>query len=477
MTDSLESWQPARLFPITGIGGAPEQERRAASAFLAVLQAVYEFGRTLTMRLGAPAASTIETFIEVPFKYGGKLYRPDGLIRVTRGQREWSVLVEFKTGHNRLQADQVSTYLDIARDLELDGVLTVSHEIPTTPGVHPVQVDGRKLRKVQLHHLSWGQIHTEALIEQFNQSVADQDQAWILSEFIRYLEEPKSGALDFDDMGPSWVSVRDGSGRQTLRANDQETLDVVARFDQLVSFSGMALSRRLGVLVRPVLTPKELADPPGRLQAQAALIARTGHLEGSLFVPRAVAPLDLVVDLRANRIDCSVTIDAPREGRASTRVNWLLRQLKEAPPQLQVRASMTRTKVGPSFSLSDLAVKDKSLVSDPSFDIRSFTLTLSQSAGTKGGQRKGSFVASVTGLIDRFYEEVVQHLKSWTAPPIKIKPSEPIDSDGPSETVAIDGERAAVADDLTSSPTPASTVAEIVSVPSVGSESSSQDTR
>jgi hypothetical protein len=137
---------------------------------------------------------------------------------------------------------------------------------------------------------------------------------------------------------------------------------------------------------------------------------------------------------------------------------------------------MTRTKVGPSFSLSDLAVKDKSLVSEPNFDIRSFTLTLSQSAGTKGGQRKGSFVASVTGLVDRFYEEVVQHLKSWIAPPLKVKPSEATELDGSSEKVAIDGERAAVADDLTSSPTPA-TVAEIVSVPSVGSESSSQDTR
>ena len=88
-----EKWQPARLFPITGIGGQPEQERRGCSAFLAVLQSVREFGRALTMRCGAPAG-TIETFIEVPFTLGEIKFRPDGLIRVSRGQKSWTALVE-----------------------------------------------------------------------------------------------------------------------------------------------------------------------------------------------------------------------------------------------------------------------------------------------------------------------------------------------------------------------------------------------
>jgi hypothetical protein len=264
-------------------------------------------------------------------------------------------------------------------------------------------------------------------------------------------------------MGPSWVTVRDSSARQTLRAVDKETLDVVARFDQLVNFAGMSLSRRLGVLVRPVLAAKELADQTARLQAQAALVARMGQLNGSLHVPNAAAPLDLVVDLRANRVDCSVTLDAPREGRAGTRVNWLLRQLKDAPPQLQVRASAARSRdAGPSLSLGDLSSKTKSLVSGQNADIRSFTLTLSQSAGTKRGQGNGSFVASVTGLVDRFYGEVVQQLKVWSPSAPKVKPSETSASDG----IVIDGEHAAVADELTSGPAPSMVVAELVSASS-----------
>src|SRR4051812_40951305 len=94
-----ESWHEARLIPTSGINGAEEQERRATSALLAVVTAVREFGRGLTQPLGAPAGN-IEAFIEVPFVLGEKKCFPDGLIRVTRGQRTWTALVEVKTGNN-----------------------------------------------------------------------------------------------------------------------------------------------------------------------------------------------------------------------------------------------------------------------------------------------------------------------------------------------------------------------------------------
>jgi hypothetical protein len=291
-------WQPARLFPITGIGGADEQERRGCSALLAVIQSVREFGRSLTSRCGAPAGN-IETFIEVPFVKDGAKFRPDGVIRVTRGRRSWVALVEVKAGRNDLLPQQVTNYLDIAREHNFDAVITISHQVATTPGVHPVSVNRQKLRKVGLNHLSWSRIHTEALIQQTHHSVADPDQAWLLSEFIRYIEEPKSGALDFDDMGPSWVSVRDATAQQTLRANDPETLDVVARFDQLVAFCGMELSRRLGVHVEQRLSKGDLSDQANRLQGQSSALAKTGQLAGSLQVPNAAVPIDVIVDLRA----------------------------------------------------------------------------------------------------------------------------------------------------------------------------------
>ena len=140
-----ESWHEARLIPTSGINGAEEQERRATSALLAVLGAVREFGRAFVKPYGAPAGN-LECFIEVPFVIGDRRLYPDGLIRVARGTKSWTALVEVKTGPNQLQTEQLENYLDIARDQGFDAVITISNEIPAVAGQHPTKVDKRKLR-------------------------------------------------------------------------------------------------------------------------------------------------------------------------------------------------------------------------------------------------------------------------------------------------------------------------------------------
>lgn len=407
--------------------GADEQERRGSSAFLAVLSSVREFGRDVTALLGAPAGQ-IETFIEVPFTLGDQHYRPDGLIRVTRGKRSWVALLEAKTGRNQLNAAQVAAYVDIANEQSFDAVVTISNEIATTPGVHPVNVDKRKLKRVSLHHLSWSQVHTEALIERANRAISDPDQAWILSEFIRYLEYEKSGALDFDDMGPAWVTVRDACLRQTVRASDKETLEVVAKFDQLVSFAAMRLSRQLGVHVQPAIARKDILNPGARVQGQATTLAKTGQLTGGIIVPNAVAPISVALDLRASRVDVALAIGAPSSGRQATRINWLLRQLDGAPPVLHVRARVTHARGdGPSKSLAVLLEEPLALLEDRHAEIATFTLTLSKTTGTKRGQGRGSFVGSVLDAVDSFYSDVVQHLRPWADLAPKVKTPEAAD--------------------------------------------------
>jgi hypothetical protein len=305
-----DGWEVARLIPVSGISGAEEQERRGASALMAVLSSVREFGRAITGPLGAPAG-TISTFIEVPFPLGDRQVRPDGLIRVSRGNRTWTALVEVKTGRNDLQAPQLEAYLDVARERQFDVVLTISNQLVTAPGEHPTMVDKKKLKKVSLLHLSWSQIHTEAVIERVNRSVADPDQAWILAELIRYLEHPWSGAVDFDDMGTFWVTVRDSVANRTLRASDKGAADVVGHFGQLVSFAGMRLSRTLGVDVRSALSRAEVKDLGAHTQTGVAKLVDTGILHGALRVPNAAAAFDITADLRSGLITCSIGVDAP----------------------------------------------------------------------------------------------------------------------------------------------------------------------
>ena len=167
-----------------------------------------EYGRALTQPLDAPAG-TIESYIEVPFIWAEKKCFPDDLIRVRRRQRSWTALMEVKTGTNELDAAQLETYLDVAKEAGFDAVVTISNEIPAVTGMHPTKaVDKRKLRTVALHHHSWSHILADAVMQKEHRGVADPDQAWLLGELIRYLEHPRSGALEFDDIGAAWVGVR-----------------------------------------------------------------------------------------------------------------------------------------------------------------------------------------------------------------------------------------------------------------------------
>lgn len=429
MTD--ESWNEARLIPTSGINGADEQERRATSALLAVMSAVREFGRALMQPFGAPTGK-VETFIEVPFDLGDTRMFPDGLIRVSRGQRCWTALVEVKTGTNDLAAEQLENYLDIAKDRGFQALITISNQIPAVAGQHPTKIDRRRLKSVEIYHLSWSQVLTEAVMQKEHRGIADSDQAWILGELIRYLEHPRSGALEFDDMGGSWVGVRDAVRAGTLRAHDRGVQEVAARFDALLRFAGLQLGRKLGADVTQVLSRRELSDPASRAQTLVNSLCSTGCLSGALRIPDAVGHLVVCVDLRAGQVSCHVDIDAPREGRSTTRVNWLLRQMRAASDDVRIEASAVHQRGdGRAELLGRVRMDPSLLVADTKRELRAFRIASTVAAATKRGRGQGSFIDSVLSAIDSFYGDVLQHLKAWSAAPPRLR--EPLDP-GPTQS-------------------------------------------
>jgi hypothetical protein len=301
-------------------------------------------------------------------------------------------------------------------------VMTVSNEIPSVAGAHPTAVDRRKLKKVPLQHLSWTQVLTRAVMQKDHQGVSDPDQAWILGELIRYLEHPRSGAMEFESMGGSWVAVRDAVQARTLRANDKGAAEVAGRWDQLISYAGLRLGRQLGVDVHPTLSRKELADPTVRATALLDRLASEGVLDGGLRIPNAVGPIGIVADLRASTVTVFVDVDAPREGRPTTRVNWLVRQLKDAPDSLRVDCYALHARTSTSELLKTVRENPAILVADAKREIRSFRIAQSAPMGSKSGQGRGSFIGSVLDLVDDFYRSTMQNLKPWAAAPPKLRP-------------------------------------------------------
>ena len=388
---------------------------RATSALLAVLGSVREFGTAILRPLGGPAG-VISTFIEVQFESSdGRKVRPDGVIRVSRGTKSWTALVEVKTGSSNLGKEQVESYLDVARDNGFDAVLTISNQLASAENVHPVEVDKRKVKKVALYHLSWTEVLSIAVAQRVHRGVSDPDQAWILAELIRYLEHPRSGALDFADMGASWVAVREALSAGTLRTTDKGLAEVVSSWEQLLRFAALRLERELGTGVQVVISRKEQADLALRKARLTEELVNNHVLSGTLRVPNTVGDIEVVADLRGNRCQVCVDVAAPLEGRPQTRVNWLTRQLHDAPDQLRIDAFALNARTSSSELLKVVKANPTVLLLDPNGELRRFRVAATSTLGSKRGTGKGSFIDSVLGSVDGFYELVLQRLRPWQA--------------------------------------------------------------
>ena len=415
------SWQPARIIPVSGIGSSAEAEQRATSALLAVLSIVRPFSKALLSPYGASKAdrAVVESYVEVTFKSdGGKAVRPDGLISVAYGTKApWTALVEVKTGTSNLDADQINSYWEIARREGFDAVLTVSNEIAPSPGVHPTPgLKQRANSKVQVHHISWTRVLTTAVTEKTHRGIDDPEQAWILGELIRYLEHDSSGALNFDDMGPNWNDIRDGARTGTLTARSEPVADIAQRWDQLLSFVALRLGADIGEDVTELVPRAQQADPRLRTKAFADSLATNATLTGDLRIPNTIGDIEVQVDLKARQIAVSTLIDAPSDKQARGRIGWLLRQLKDCPPNLIIEAYPRNSRNGVAASL-EAAQEDPQILLDssgkPASKFRLIART-EMGQGRRRGKRPG-LTQSVADSVESFYGSTLQNLTAYVA--------------------------------------------------------------
>ncbi|MDE2934240.1 MAG: stress response protein [Chloroflexota bacterium] len=428
---SEEHWHEARLIPISGIRGQDEQERRATSALLAVLTAVHEFERELLKPLGAPGGK-VSAFCEVPFELAdGRKVRVDGVVRVVRGKRAWTLVVEVKTGKAELDKEQVEAYLDVVKQEGFAGLLTISNEIASVYGQHPVAVNKVRYGRVPLYHLSWARILSTALVANDHIGIEDPEQDWILSELIRYLQYEGSGARALDDMGPDWTALRTALREGTLRRGDDTATGVAVRWEQLLQHISLSLAARLGGDVHPVLTRREARDPTVRTTALAKELVDEGTLSGKIAIPNAVAPLEISADLNSMMASASVTVAAPDLARSTARLNWLLRQLRSASDSLRIDVSFEWIKFTSAELLGAIRSDPKGVLAGTDRPPRSFTVVQTSRVGTKRRSGSGNFVKDMEKLVDEFYREVVQGLKPWTPPAPKLAVEKPEPAEEP----------------------------------------------
>jgi hypothetical protein len=156
-------------------------------------------------------------------------------------------------------------------------------------------------------------------------------------------------------------------------------------------------------------------DPLARSQTAAAELARAGTLSATLRIPGAAGPVSVVADLRIAQIRTSVHVEAPPDGGGMRRINWILRQLTDAPDSLAVEVLFARREQTSCEQLKDARSNPATLLPDAAADVRAFRLTASAPMGTKRNAHSKAFIPSVNDAVDAFYARVLQCLRP--APP------------------------------------------------------------
>ncbi|KAJ56171.1 hypothetical protein ACMU_10490 [Actibacterium mucosum KCTC 23349] len=395
---------------------------------MSCLALVEEFGVELLGTVGQRVGkrTTVQAYTEIVFKTEKNISkdRPDGLIVVKTGAREWRAIVESKVGNAQLTAEQIEKYRVLAKDNGIDCVISISNQFATRPQQHPVEEVRRSRSKLPVFHWSWMFIRTAAELLINNQSVSDGKHLIILEELVRFLTHESAGVKGFDRMPPEWTDLnRQISAGGKVIPKSSEVAVVIEAWHQETKDLSLILTRETETPVHQKLPRKHLNDPAERFKDDLILLRESHQLSVSLDVPHAAAPLDIVADLNRRTVEVGMTIRAPEDRRSSkARLNWLLRQLKtEKSEDVFVRFSWPGRSENTVHALSDLRA-DPGLCEQDKSDLQviSFHVYLARRLGAKFTQQ-ANFVAELEGMVPEFYREIGQNLTVWQKPAPKIR--------------------------------------------------------
>lgn len=423
----------ARLIPVVA---DTNREQRAASILLAAMRGVYEFRQVMLASLGHRVSNRAKlgAWTEVCLANDDEISRqdrPDGLIKLTNGSKEWSALVEAKIGGSEVGEEQLKRYILQAKKNKIDAVITITNQFVALPSHHPVKLPKTLLKGIELYHWSWMYAVTQATLLLDSGEVSSPDQRFMLEEVLRYLSHESSGVTRFDSMNREWKDVvaKVKSGAVLSKAAD-DVENTVSSWHQEQRDLCLVLSRKLGRQVKQKLNKVHRSDPVQRLKDDCEVLAKDKQLSCCIDIPDAAADLNVVADLKARTIVCSMRIIAPQDKvRTSARVNWLLRQLNKAATEGMYvkalrpgRAEETQEPLANLLQNPDSLETRASAVVPTAFEIFYMVDLAARFSGPK------VFIEELEKAVPHFYQEVGQKLRAWVAPAPKLGKRDPVEA-------------------------------------------------
>ena len=412
------SLRPSRLIPLLKTG----DEQALTSIFLSSLRLVKEFRNKIFSDVKLKRSGRIYYFTEVCFKDIDSHSYLDGLILVVSGGKVVdSAIVEVKNDKNKIDEGQILKYYNIAKTIGISKIITVSNQFVADPSHSVVNIKNQS-KKINLFHLSWTYIQTvgQLLLFDNDENISDEDQVEIMSEVLHYMSDSRSGVNGFHQMSDGWVKVSEKIRNSiTLSRNDDADIEeAVVSWHQEEIDMRLMLTRHLGIVVKSVNE-----DPKKKLANNIKKLKTKNHLTTSLKIKGAVSDIDVKAEFERRMLQMSVEVTPPQDKGTISRLTWVKKQLEKIDSPL-----LNDISVHASVKFFSKPLTEKFADFDRFYDyddikkkdITQFTLTLNNGIAASFKSKK-KFVTLIETMLRDFYKDIVQNVKTWQAPPPKLK--------------------------------------------------------
>ncbi len=411
--------QSARLIPVLKTG----DEMALTSIFLSSLKLIKEFRDGIFKEIGLSRSGKIYYYTEVSFKEISPS-RIDGLIIVVQKNKITdAAFLEMKSGKNTLVKEQIEKYIEVAKKLKVEKLITVSNEFVSDVTQSPLKIKTPK--KITLLHFSWTYIITKGQLLLFKNdtNIEDKDQVEIMKEVLYYFENPLSGVRGYNQMKPGWKELCENvHAHKPLKIKDDYISDAVLSWHEEERDMSLLLSRRLGVLVRPINKSTD------RLKEDVKKVVKDNMIIGGISVKGAVSDILINADFERRVISMSIKILPPSNKGNSAKVTWITKQLlncnKKSPviferhkKDIWIESNIKFAKDNIKIKISELS--NLSEIVKSTKDIQWFHVKLNKSFGSKFSNPK-KVIELMENMILDYYEGIVQYMVSWKKPAPKI---------------------------------------------------------
>jgi len=419
--------RPARLIPIY----KPGDEMALTSIFLRSLCLIKEFKDIFFSEIKVPKSGKFYTYTEVQLKQFEGV-RIDGLlIEVKSGIIKNAVIFEMKNKSNEIDKIQIERYIQVAKDLHIPKLVTISNQFVSKPTQSPISI--KVPRNISLYHFSWSYLLTIANVLLFENetNITDPDQIEIMKEVVAYLENSISGVCGFTKMKPGWKDVVDkiNSGSK-LKCSEISVLDTVTSWQQEERDMALILSRKLGLFVKTGST-KYKNDLQLRIDNDIKSLLTNKQLISTLKVTGAVSDIQIKALFEKRTIEMSVKVNVPLDRTTRGQIGWLKKQLDKCQKKNEDRFNELSSKIMIDINIKHAKGLDRRLYKNidniypdiKNREINDFGIVLIKDFG-KGFSSSMKFVVIIENMLLDYYKVIVQYLTNWEKPAPKISENE-----------------------------------------------------